>query len=477
MNLEKIQNLGCNLADPKLREVLFFIASLPHITRPLVCLPDIHLKEKNEAPCSFVAATDNVIIPALTAPSVGCGMGIITTSLNRNNLTPEQLEIFYKQMQEHRGARFGAIKNILLWLGFIDRPRARYDFSKEDLANAIRNGARFAVEKYNLPPETINHVEYQGDVMDEKTENEFPPKDILPRAAWASGRHDIGYGFKGNHFLEIQFVEHIADETTAAKWGLSKDQVLIMYHGGGGAVSHYMGRYFAKRKKESKSFKSRLFQFIAKFLFHFASWEGIRNFRTRWNYYFHPAPFQAISADTSEGRRLMASIKASLNYSYAFRLAIVKRVADALQNTFGEQIKTILLWDTVHNAIHKETIGKKEYIVHRHTATRVFDGTPVLVSGFNNTNSYIGVGLPGGEEHLFSADHGAGETIKAHNQNGMTQPHPEKYATDIYTSKPPYKKTTVHITNEGLNAVTKPLEDAGVMRAVAYTRPIAVFKG
>ena len=266
MREEKIQSLGCTLTDPKLKEVLFSIASLPHITRPVVCLPDIHLKETNEAPCSFVAAVDGVLIPELTAPSVGCGMGIIRTSLTKNDLTPEKLETFYAHMQEHRSVRFGTVKNILLWLGIIDRPRAKYDFSKPDLADAIRNGARFAVEKYNLPSETLDHVEYQGDVMDEKTERAFSPLRILPRAAWASGRHDIGYGFKGNHFLEIQYIENLPDEATARAWGLHKDQVVIMYHGGGGAVSYYMGRYFANRKKDRNKLRSRLFQNFGKLI-------------------------------------------------------------------------------------------------------------------------------------------------------------------------------------------------------------------
>ena len=477
MNPEKIQSLGCNLEDPKLKEVLFSIASLPQITRPLVCLPDIHLKEKNEAPCSFVAAADGVIIPELTAPSVGCGMGIIITSLKRSDLATQKLEEFYKHMQKHRSKRFGILKNIFLWLGIINRTGAKYDFSKKDLADAIRDGAKFAAQKYSLPPETLDHVEYGGDVMDKSTENKFPPEHILPRAAWVSGRHDIGYGFKGNHFLEVQYIEYVQNEKIAALWGLSKDQVIIMYHGGGGAVSHYMGRYFAKRKKESKKFTSRLFQFVAKFLFHFFSWEGMRNFRLRWNYYFRPSKFQAIPVITPEGARLFASIQASLNYSYAFRLAIVKRVADALQETFGASVSARLLWDTVHNAIHKEIIAGKECVVHRHTATRVFDGKPVLISGFNNTNSYIGVGLQEAENHLFSADHGAGETIKTYAENGTAKPHPENLATDIYTSKPPYKKTAPHITNEGLDAVIQPLENASIMRAVAYTRPIAVFKG
>jgi tRNA-splicing ligase RtcB (3'-phosphate/5'-hydroxy nucleic acid ligase) len=476
MTADKIQNLGCNLNDPKLKQTLEHISLLPAVTKPIVCLPDIHMKDKTEAPCSFVVATDNVIIPELTAPSVGCGMGIVLTSLMRESITSEKLETFYKHMQEHRGKHYGTFKNILLWLGIVDREHAKYDFSKQDLVNVIHNGAKAAAHRYNCPTLEVGHIEYGGDIMDEQTEREFPLENILPRVAWASGRHDIGYGFKGNHFLEVQYIEEIKNEEVAARWGLTKNQVVIMYHGGGGAVSHYMGRYFAKRKKDTNSLKSRAFQFFAKFLFHFASLEGLHNFRTRWNYYFRPEPFQQIPADTPEGKRLMASIKASLNYSYAFRFAIAKRISDALLETFSN-VHTALLWDSAHNSIHEESIDDKNYIIHRHTATRVFEGKPVLISGWNTTNSYIGIGLSHAEEHLFSADHGAGETIKQAHEAKTSRPHPESYTTDIYTSKPPHKKTASHITNEGLDAVVRPLEKAGLMRPVAYTRPIAVFKG
>jgi len=435
------------------------------------------MKEKTEAPCSFVAATKDAIIPELTAPSVGCGMGLIATSLTRADITPKALDAFYAEMRAHRGARYGTLKNIALWFGILQRPQNKYDFSDADLADAARNGAKAAVQKYNLPQEILEHVEYGGDAMDQETEKIFPLSSLLPRAAWVSGKHDIGYGFKGNHFLEVQYVEKIADEETARSWGLQQGQIVIMYHGGGGAVSHYVGRYFARRKKDTNSVRSRAFLFVAKLLFHFGSREGIRYASERWRYYFHPKPFQEIPADSYEGRRLLAATAASLNYSYAFRMGIVKRVFDALHIPFGERTETRLVWDTIHNAIRKEHIGEREYIVHRHTATRTFPGKPVIISGFNNTNSYLGIGLPNAEEHLFSADHGAGETIKQHSTNGKTQAHPENHITEIHTTKPPYKEKVPHITNEGLDAVTRPLEEAGVMRPVAYLRPIAVFKG
>lgn len=474
---EKIQSLGCSFQNPHLLQRLEQIASIPYLSKPLICLPDIHLKEKTEAPCSFVAATENYIIPELTAPSVGCGMGIVATSLTREDITPEKLETFYAHMRSHLCPRYGFLENVFLWLGFKKLPLQKYDLTEQELSSVIEQGARALQKKYKISSDVLDHIEYDGNAMDEETRRMFSPRSILPRAAWATGRHDMGYGFKGNHFLEIQYIETIADEKTARAWKLFPGQIVIMYHGGGGAVSYYMGRYFANRKKDRNKFHSRVFQTFAKLLFHFGSIEGIQYARERWRYYFTPRPFEAISARTFEGKRLMASIKASLNYSYAFRLAIVKRVFDALEETFGPSVKAALLWDNIHNSIREEKMGDKNFIVHRHTATRAFEGCPVLVSGFNNTSSYIGIGLPHAEEHLFSVDHGAGETIKQHIATSKSQTHLGHHETEIHTTKPPYKIKVPHMTNEGLNAVIRPLEEAGVMQAVAYTRPIAVFKG
>lgn len=460
----------------KREELVRDIARLPSVALPPLCLPDIHIKTKTEAPCSFVVATAGTIIPQLTAPSVGCGMGLVATSLTRADITPKTLQQFYTAMRDHLGPRYGFVQNILLWFGSIKRPHNKYDLSLSELAEAISHGAQAAQKKYGLSQDTLAHVEYGGNVMSEEIRRAFPPHAILPRSAWISGRHDIGYGFKGNHFLEVQYVEDIRDQEIARAWGLTQGKIVIMYHGGGGAVSHYLGRYFANRKKDD-GLKTKLLTFLAKLLFHFASIDGMRHARERWRYYMRPKKFQAIAKETYEGQRLWASITASLNYSYAFRLGIVKRITDAAHAAWGVNTQVSLVWDTIHNSIMEETIHGTKLIVHRHTATRAFDGKPVIISGYNTTNSYIGIGLPHAEEHLFSADHGAGESIKEAYAVGHSQPHPEKHTTTIYTSKQPFEEVREHITNEGLEAVTRPLEEAGVMRPVALLRPIAVFKG
>ncbi|MBI4121372.1 MAG: RtcB family protein, partial [Candidatus Ryanbacteria bacterium] len=114
---------------------------------------------------------------------------------------------------------------------------------------------------------------------------------------------------------------------------------------------------------------------------------------------------------------------------------------------------------------------------HRHTANRVFEGKPVFVSGFNTTNSYVGIGLPNAEEHLFASDHGAGITIQKMEREGFTKAHPKNFTTHIYQTRSPFKRVVTHITNEGIDYVVQKLEEEKILRPVARLRPLAVFKG
>ena len=476
MPSDKIHAFGCDLTDDRTRNILDRITSLKSLAFPVVCLPDLHLKELTEGPCSFAAATDNTIVPELTAPSVGCGMGLLTTSLTTKDVDRDFFERFYGEMRKNLGPRYGHFRNALSWFGFIRRPHNTYDLSVAEFEDLIRRGAISTIEKYKLPMEILDHVEYNGSMFSKVEQSSLNLKKILPRVSYRSGRHDLGYGFKGNHFLEIQYVEEIIDPEKATAWGLRENQIVIMYHGGGGAVSYHIGRYFGNRKKNTPSQKILLS--ILKTLFHFGNPRDWKYAARRFQYYFIPKPFMEIPADSPEGERLMRATKASLNYSYGFRMAIVRRVTDSIMASIPKKKPKIsLVWDSIHNAIMPETIDGKEVIVHRHTANRVFENKPAFVSGFNTTNSYLCVGLPGAEEHLFASDHGAGVTIKKMEAEGLTSAHPKNYTTHIYQTKTPYKKIVHHITNEGIDLVVQKLHDAAIIRPVARLRPLAVFKG
>ena len=209
-----------------------------------------------------------------------------------------------------------------------------------------------------------------------------------------------------------------------------------------------------------------------------ASFEGLKNIRTRLRYYFWPRTFTEIPADSLEGKRILFATKTALNYSYAFRVATVARIQDALQKTLGgEAAKLELITDIIHNSIVKENIKGKDVYVHRHTANRIFPGKLTIVSGYNNTSSYLALGLENTENTLFSADHGAGETIKRIHREGGSGAHPEKLKTYFYKSSEMHKTEIEHITDEGIELILNHLQNEKVIKPVVRLRPIAVFKG
>lgn len=492
---QKMHLIGCDVSNPEMESILRRILSLKSLALPPVCLPDLLLKPRVEAPASFAAATFNTIVPELTAPSIGCGMGIAKTSLTRSEVDTQFFERFLEEMRGKLGPRYGVLKNCLLWAGLLKRPKQTYDLSREEFEHVIREGAPAVVEKYGFFPSLLDAIEYRGSLFPREEQNRIAIHRILPRVSFKTGMHDLGYGFKGNHFLELQYVEEILDHATAQKWGITLNQVMIMFHGGGGTIPYHVGRYYGNRKKNT--FRQKIGLLVFKTLFHFGSWEGIKNFRQRFRLYILPRPFTEIPAQSNEGRRLMHAMKAALNYSYAFRVAMLKRINDSVKKAAANpNAHVTLVWDAVHNSILPETINGENVIAHRHTANRAYPGRPLIVSGFNTTCSYLAVALPEAEKKLFSADHGAGGVIKRFEEKGISCPHPDGHKTLIYQTpqrnsqqtlfrhtatdgqaKKPLVREAAHITDEGINHVMNHLAREGIARPVVRLRPLAVFKG
>ena len=468
------QFLGVTTSDPKRDAILATILRLPSLATPPICLPDIHLKHRTEGPCSFAAATTNTIVPDLTAPSVGCGMGIVATSLTEPDLTPESLRAFYHEMKSHLGPRYGKLKNMLLWFGLIHRPHLRYDLTIAEFEALVSKGAPAAIRRYQLPRETLQHIDHGGEYTMPEDWKGFALRDVLPRISYRSGRHDIGYGFKGNHFLELQIVDTIMDEEAARTWGLTQGQVVVMYHGGGGAVSYHVGRYFGNRKKNNFLQKCVLFLFKAHFHFRL---RALRDWPMRARSYFFPRPFMEHSLATREGRRLWLATQVSQNYSVGFRMGIFARITDSMKTVFGSSTTCRLVWDAPHNVIVKEKLPIGERVVHRHTANPAHEGLPVMLSGFNTTHSLLGVGGNGAQDFLYSSDHGAGETIHRARKDGRSHLLIPERTTRIIQTREPKERTVAHESDEGLDDVVRPLNDAHIMAPVATFRPIAVFKG
>lgn len=457
-----------NLPFPEVAEKIERIRKhVPSLARPLVCLPNIHPKAGLESPPQFVAATKDTIVPQLTAPAMNCGMSLYKTNLTRYDFSEEFLKDFALRLRAGVHPWIGKWKTALQWLGFYSRRPTVYDLTEQELTDIFLNGAPSAFRRYHLTSSEDANMEYGGCVLSEEEKKEINLKRLVPRSAWINARHEMGYNFGGNHFLEFQYVEKILDQETASKWGIQEDQLVLFYHGGGGHATYHLGRYFGRREKNTPSEKMALFWL--KLFFHFSSWEGIRHVSARWRVYFSRTPFPATPLNSSEGARLMQSIKISLNYGYAFRAVLLRRINDALPKGSAS-----FLWDAAHNSIMEERLNGENMIIHRQDAVRVFDGKPVMIAGFN-TLSYLGVGTET-DSSLRSATPSAGKTIIRFKEEGKSKEDPQHIMFISKRKEKELKKVPLQ-SPEGLFAVTGELEQAGIVKPVAYLRPLGTIKG
>lgn len=469
---EKLTDLGAIRTDSDLEYVLDKMVNIKSLAHPPILFPDLAYKPLTEAPASLAVATQGTIVPTLLAPSLGCSMGIITTTLTKDDITPEFLRSFYSHMQDELGQNFSMLENVLVWLGVKKRVLKKHDLTVPEFEDIIRRGAESAVERYELPKEILNAIDNNGSLFSKDEQKTLDLHKILPRSSFTNGRHDIGYGFKGNHFLEIQYVDKIYSTDVAQQLNLSEGQVVIMYHGGGGMVPYHVGRYYGNRKKNT--FKQKVFQLIGKIFFHFFSLEGLKYGIQRWKYYFTQKLFREIPLNTPEGQRLMRATKASLNYSYAFNVAIYRRVVDALKNALPEkETGARLSVLKIHNSILEERLNDKPVVVHRHTVTKVTQGEPTIISGFNTTHSYIAVGGSNVGNYLYSADHGSGRVHKHLRDTLKTL----ECTTTIHKTREPKEQEVQHVSSNGIEQVLDLLEQKDIVKRAIALRPIASFKG
>lgn len=452
-----------SIHDPEIRKKIEAAKKVTGLAAPLICLPNIHPKAGLESPPQFVAATKDTIVPHLTAPAMNCGMSLFATTLREEDFSEEFLKKFASNIRKGVSKRISKTKSLFRWLG-LDlevEPPNRYDITKKQLEDIFLRGAEAAIEIYDLPKEERSRMEYGGRIF----RDDINLRGLIPRSTYTNGRHEMGYNFGGNHFLEIQYVEKILDLEKAREWNLKEKQIVMFYHGGGGHGTYHLGRYFARREKNTPTEKVILF--ILKFVFHLFSLNGIKNARARWHAYFSSKPFPETNINTPEGKRLWRSTQIALNYGYAFRAALLRRIKDALPSGDAS-----FLWDAAHNSIIKEN----GMLIHRQDAVRVFDGKPIMIAGSNNTLSYLGYGSSGAHVSSFSCTPSAGQTIEQYEHDGKSKKEPS-YVSLISKRKNPELKRVEHITSEGLFAVTDELEKHDIIKPVAYLRPLGGLKG
>ena len=395
---ERLTVLTCGETPGEtLRASLETIVREPYVDHVLA-LPDLHHKANAEVPSSLAVVTSGVFVPELTSVAINDGMGVVATDLAAEDLSPEHIAQFFHRINSHAAPHLFA--------------RNRYSLSAGDLARAAFAGGATAVERYEMDPRVLEAMESAGRV-------EVPgPGGTLAHVVPAllrhtpAGRCEMGLNFGGNHFLEVQVVEAIHDGALAAQWGLAAGQVVITYHLGPGPFSGTL-LHFYTRRKALKGPRVPWF-FLGKLGFHFGRRQGRGDVRGTWSVHFRRNGLTPLEPDSAQGLHVRQALAMATNVGFAYRLATVAAIRDALHETFRSPPAARLLCDIPHNSLVEESRPAGPVWVARHNACRWQPDRPAFIAGAHDVPSYLAIGRAGGAPELHSYDHGAGQLIEAH---------------------------------------------------------------
>jgi tRNA-splicing ligase RtcB len=364
--------------DEKVREQVMNVASLPGIQRASYAMPDAHWGYG--FPIGGVAAFDPDEGGVISAGGVGfdisCGVRTLRTALSVGQLA-QRKEALADALFASVPAGVGSTGAIRL--------------SEHEMDEMLRGGAGWAVGRGYGIPDDLDHIEEHG------TASQAQP-ECVSREAKKRQAQEMGTLGSGNHYLEVQRIEHVFDSETAAAFGLAEDDLVVSIHCGSRGLGHQVGTDYLKSMVV----------------------EGYR-----------PIPDRQLACApirSELGEKYLGAMRAATNCALANRQIITHLVRRAFEQVIPEA-KLTLLYDVSHNTCKIETHAtdgeRRELFVHRKGATRSYGpghpdlkgvfrrtGQPVLIGGTMGTESYILVGTSQSERLAFSsACHGAGRSM------------------------------------------------------------------
>jgi len=434
------------------------VACLPGIYKFSIVLPDGH--EGYGFPIGGVGAFDaeeGVISPGGVGYDINCGVRLMTTGLNVEDVKPklkELIDTIFRLVPSGLGSR-----------------RRDFRVTRSELDEVCRWGAKYIVEHFGLGfSEDLGHIEENGC---------YPGADprVVSGRAKDRGLPQIGTLGSGNHFLEVQVVDKIFDERIAKAFGITHvGQITVMVHTGSRGFGHQVcSDYLRVMERAARRYGIRL-------------------------------PDRELAAAPAKSREAEDYLKAfacAVNFAFANRQAISHWTREAFVKVFKRDVDALgikVLYDIAHNIVkfeeHRVDGVKRKVYVHRKGATRSLPaghplvpkdyksvGQPVLIPGSMGTASYVLVGLPSALELSFgSAAHGSGrmmsraaakrtfraeQVLREMNRKGILV-RADSMATIVEEYDQVYKDP---------DEIAYATEKAGLAKRVARLVPLAVVKG
>jgi tRNA-splicing ligase RtcB len=432
------------------------VAFLPGIQHASLAMPDIHW---GYGFCiGGVCATDpdegGVICPGGIGYDINCGVRLCRTNL------------FYRDVKPHLRQLVEALfRNVPTGAG----RSGKYSFKGIELDHLLGKGARYVVDRGLGDNRDVDYAEAHG-----RLDGAEP--DLVSDHAKARGAEQCGTLGSGNHFLEVQVVDHVFDEKAASVMGLEKDMVCVMIHSGSRGLGYQVcDDALAMLRKAPEKYGIQL----------------------------PDRQLACAPVNSPEGEKYIGAMRAAANFAWCNRQLLMHQAREVFADVFGQTWQSMqmnLIYDVCHNIakFEEHTVGGKtrRLWVHRKGATRAFPpdhpevppmykkiGQPVIIPGDMGRASWVLVGQPGSMAKTFGTTcHGAGRAMsrrqavleaagrridkeleargviaRSQTPKGLAEEQPKAY--------------------KNVDEVVEVVHRAGLSHKVARMRPIGVIKG
>jgi tRNA-splicing ligase RtcB len=451
-------------ADPELMEAalgdksleqLINTATLPGIVKYALAMPDIH--QGYGFPIGGVVATalpDGIISPGGVGYDINCGVRLLATHLTKEQIDP-YLTNLATVLYANCPSGVGETGSIKLKPGELDR--------------LVEEGARWALKRGYATDADLEHTEEWGCL-------EGADASKVSVRAKERGKDQVGTLGAGNHFIEVDVVDQVFDETAAERMGLFPGQVTVQIHCGSRGFGHQVCTDYVNR-----------FQGAIK----------------RYGIQLPDRELVCAPLNSPEGQDYLAAMHAAANYAFANRQVLTYHIRRSFEGVLAGKVKNhhvYQIYDIAHNMAkieEHELDGRQVKVcVHRKGATRAFGpgspalpevyrdiGQPVLVPGSMGTASWVLLGTAGSMAQSFgSTCHGAGRTMSRHQakksiRGSELREELEARGIHVRAGSMPGLAEEAPVAYKDVDRVVEVVHGAGIAKKVARLTPVAVIKG
>jgi tRNA-splicing ligase RtcB len=428
-------------------EQLMNVATLPGVVDAVYAMPDAH--EGYGFPVGGVAAfrtSDGIISPGGVGYDINCGVRLLVCDRSAADVG-DRLEPLVHELSRSIPSGTGR--------------GGELELDDDELDRVFVEGCRYLEARGFATTADLLHTESGGCL---------PGADprAVSRRARDRGRRQLGTMGAGNHFVEVERVDHVFDEGAASALGLEEGQLALLIHTGSRGLGHQVCTDYVSRMDQAMSEHGIVLP----------------------DRQLACAPFGSAA-----GRAYFGAMCAAANFAWCNRQMITHLARRVFESVLGPDAELRLVYDVAHNVAKVEEYAGRQLCVHRKGATRAFGpshpetpaayqgvGQPVFIPGSMGTGSCVLVGQSEAARLSFgSACHGAGRRMsrgEARRTRDGAEVKRELVAQGIVVRCPSLKELAEEApyAYKDLDRVVDVVDRAGIARKVARLAAMGVVK-